>query len=52
MVEWLCTREPVYGYSFTGTWLDIGDAEQLLVADNMLRRAQGLPDRERYELEI
>jgi glucose-1-phosphate thymidylyltransferase len=52
MVEWLCTREPVYGYSFTGTWLDIGDAEQLLVADNMLRRAQGLPERERYELEI
>jgi glucose-1-phosphate thymidylyltransferase len=52
MVEWLCTREPVYGYSFTGPWLDIGDAEQLLVADNMLRRAQGLPERERYELEI
>jgi hypothetical protein len=24
----------------------------LLVADNMLRRAQGLPERERYELEI
>jgi glucose-1-phosphate thymidylyltransferase len=52
MVEWLCTREPVYGYWFTGPWLDIGDAEQLLVADNMLRRAQGLPERERYELEI
>jgi len=52
MVEWLCTREPVYGYWFTGPWLDIGDAEQLLVADNMLRRAQGLPERDRYELEI
>jgi glucose-1-phosphate thymidylyltransferase len=52
MVEWLCTREPVYGYPFTGPWLDIGDAEQLLVADNMLRRAQGLPERDRYELEI
>ncbi len=51
-IEWLCTREPVYGYWFTGPWLDIGDAEQLLAADNMLRRAQGLPERERYELEF
>ena len=49
--EWLCAREPVYGYAFTGIWLDIGDKEQLLAADNMLRRAQGLPEREQYELE-
>ena len=52
LIEWLCTREQVYGYWFTGAWLDIGDAEQLLAADNMLRRAQGLPERERYELDF
>ena len=50
--EWLRSREPVYGFWFTGIWLDIGDKEQLLAADNMLRRAQGLPEREHYELEI
>jgi len=50
--EWLCSREPVYGYWFTGIWLDIGDKEQLLLADNMLRRAQGLPERPKYVLEI
>ena len=51
-IEWLRSREPVYGYSFAGTWLDIGDKEQLLAADNVLRRAQGLPERDAYELEI
>ena len=51
VIEWLRAREPVYGYRFTGAWLDIGDQEQLLAADNMLRRAQGLPERERYLLE-
>ena len=50
--EWLRAREPVYGYWFTGAWLDIGDKEQLLLADNMLRRAQGLPERDEYVLEI
>lgn len=50
--EWLRAREPVYGYSFPGIWLDIGDKEQLLAADNMLRRVQGLPERLQYELEI
>jgi glucose-1-phosphate thymidylyltransferase len=49
--EWLQSREPVYGYWFTGVWLDIGDKEQLLLADNMLRRAQGLPERPEYVLE-
>ncbi len=49
--EWLRERERVYGYSFSGMWLDIGDEEQLLAADNMLRRAQGLPERDRYQLE-
>ena len=51
-IEWLGSREPVYGYSFAGIWLDIGDKEQLLAADNLLRRAQGLPERDEYELEI
>jgi glucose-1-phosphate thymidylyltransferase len=49
--EWLRAREPVFGYRFEGYWLDIGDKEQLLAADNLLRRTQGLPARERYELE-
>ena len=51
-VAWLHEREPVYAYWFTGVWLDIGDREQLLAADNLLRRAQGLPEREEYVLEI
>jgi glucose-1-phosphate thymidylyltransferase len=50
--EWLRSREPVYGYWFTGVWLDIGDKEQLLAADNVLRRAQGLPERDEYVLEF
>ena len=52
LFEWLVSREPVYGYSFEGAWLDIGDREQLLLADNMLRRAQGLPERDEYVLEL
>ena len=51
-VAWLQAREPVYAYWFQGDWLDIGDHEQLLAADNMLRRAQGLPERSEYRLEI
>jgi len=51
-VAWLQEREPVYAYWFTGVWLDIGDRDQLLAADNMLRRAQGLPERAEYTLEI
>jgi glucose-1-phosphate thymidylyltransferase len=50
-IEWLQAREPVYGFRFEGFWLDIGDKEQLLAADNMLRRAQGLPERDEYALE-
>jgi glucose-1-phosphate thymidylyltransferase len=49
--EWLRSREPVYGWWFTGAWLDIGDKEQLLAADNLLRRAQGLDERDAYVLE-
>ena len=51
-IAWLHSREPVYAYRFAGTWLDIGDKEQLLAADNQLRRQQGLPERAEYELEI
>ncbi len=49
---WLRSRRPVYAYRFGGTWLDIGDREQLLAADNMLRRANGLPERAEYSLEL
>jgi glucose-1-phosphate thymidylyltransferase len=47
-VEWLCRREPVYGWQFDGAWYDIGDSEQLLAADNRLRAEQGLPARSVY----
>jgi glucose-1-phosphate thymidylyltransferase len=47
-VAWLLHRDPVYGYEFEGTWLDIGDREQLLEADNTLRREHGLPERFEY----
>jgi glucose-1-phosphate thymidylyltransferase len=50
--EWLQAREPVYAYWFSGVWLDIGDKEQLLAADNLLRRAQGLDERAEYVLEL
>jgi len=47
---WLHTREPVYGYRAEGEWHDIGDLQQLLEADNLLRGRAGLPARHRYEL--
>jgi glucose-1-phosphate thymidylyltransferase len=50
-VEWLHTRAPVYGYLFGGDWYDIGDAKQLLEADNRLREAAGLPRRDEYALD-
>jgi glucose-1-phosphate thymidylyltransferase len=48
---WLAGREPVYGYRFEGAWYDIGDHEQLLEADNRMRRLAGLPDRASYSLD-
>lgn len=48
---WLAEREPVYGYRFEEPWYDIGDREQLLEADNRLRRQAGLPQRESYTLD-
>jgi len=48
---WLVEREPVYGYRFEGSWFDIGNHDQLLGADNRLRRLAGLPERESYSLD-
>jgi NDP-sugar pyrophosphorylase family protein len=49
-VQWLHSREPVFGYAFSGAWQDIGDAAELLAADNRLRARRGLPVREQYSL--
>ena len=47
-IAWLCQREPVYGYRFAGEWMDIGDRNQLLEADNRMRARQGMPVRDEY----
>jgi glucose-1-phosphate thymidylyltransferase len=47
-LAWLYRRAPVYGYRFGGDWLDIGNREQLLAADNRLRERHGLPARTVY----
>jgi glucose-1-phosphate thymidylyltransferase len=47
-VVWLYRRAPVYGYRFEGGWMDIGDPEQLLEADNHLRSRLGLETRTEY----
>lgn len=49
-VVWLYPRVPVYGYRFAGQWLDIGNQEQLLDADNRMRARAGLPLRTEYTL--
>jgi glucose-1-phosphate thymidylyltransferase len=48
---WLYPRVPVYGYRFEGEWLDIGDRDQLLDADNRMREQAGMPRRDEYTLE-
>ena len=48
LVAWLHSRAPVFGYRFTGEWLDIGNKEQLLEADNLMRAQAGLPSRREY----
>jgi glucose-1-phosphate thymidylyltransferase len=50
-VAWLHARVPVFAYRFSGGWWDIGDASQLLEADNMLRERTGLPARREYALD-
>jgi glucose-1-phosphate thymidylyltransferase len=47
-IAWLHKREPVYAYRFAGQWYDIGDAKQLVEADNRMRRRRGLPERSEY----
>lgn len=47
---WLHTRVPVYGYRFEGEWMDIGDPQQLLEADNRMRARVGLEPRGQYSL--
>ena len=51
LVAWLVPRVPVYGWRIGGDWRDIGDAGQLLEADNRLRRLAGLPLRDSYSLD-
>ncbi len=51
LVGWLRRHEPVYGWVFDESWHDIGSPEQLLEADNRLRAAAGLPERESYSPE-
>jgi glucose-1-phosphate thymidylyltransferase len=48
LVEWLHRRAPVYGYRFSGEWLDIGDKNQLLEADNLARVRAGQEPRAEY----
>jgi glucose-1-phosphate thymidylyltransferase len=50
-ISWLFERVPVYGYRFKGDWLDIGNHQQLLEADNKMRERRGLPIRETYALD-
>jgi glucose-1-phosphate thymidylyltransferase len=51
-LEWLVPRVPVYGYAFEGLWMDIGDRQQLLEADNLLRDRRGLARRAEYSTQI
>ena len=50
-VAWLHKREPVYAYRFEGGWYDIGDPDQLLAADNRMRKRAGLPARDTYSFD-
>lgn len=50
-IAWLYPRDPVYGYTVSGSWFDIGTPEQLLEADNRLRAQAGMPPREEYALD-
>jgi glucose-1-phosphate thymidylyltransferase len=51
-IAWLHKHKPVYAYRFEGDWWDIGDREQLLEADNVMRRRRGLPTRSEYSSQI
>jgi glucose-1-phosphate thymidylyltransferase len=47
-IAWLHKRATVYAYRFPGEWYDVGDRDQLLEADNRMRRRRGLPERADY----
>jgi len=49
-IAWLHKRVPVYGYRFSGGWFDIGNKQELLNADNLMRDRLGMPRREEYSL--
>jgi glucose-1-phosphate thymidylyltransferase len=49
---WLRERESLYGYRFDESWIDIGDPDQLLEADNRYRARVGLPTRSEYSLDV
>lgn len=49
---WLLEREPLYGYRFDESWVDIGDPDQLLEADNRYRARAGLPTRSEYSPDL
>jgi glucose-1-phosphate thymidylyltransferase len=51
-VVWLYPQVPVYAYRFEGGWMDIGDPQQLLEADNRMRARRGLETRDEYSLEL
>jgi glucose-1-phosphate thymidylyltransferase len=51
LVAWMHKRVPVYGYRFRGSWVDIGDKQQLLDADNRLRVQKGMAPRAEYALQ-
>jgi len=48
LIAWLYPREAVFAYRFPGLWFDIGNPDQLLVADNRWREREGMPARETY----
>ena len=48
---WLVERVPIYGYAVEWLWMDVGDREQLLQADNLLRVRRGLSPRDDYSVE-
>jgi len=45
---WLHKQAPVYGYRFDGGWFDIGNQQELLTADNLMRDRRGIPRRTEY----
>ncbi|HMI87957.1 MAG TPA: nucleotidyltransferase family protein [Polyangiaceae bacterium] len=49
-VAWLHKRVPVFGYRFSGGWFDIGNKQELLNADNLMRDRGGMPRRQEYSL--